>query len=414
VIVLGDLGRSPRMQYHALALAEHQAQVDVVAYAGTAPLAALHEHPRIRLHLFPPPVLSQRTVLPPGVVILVMGLRVFQDLLRFLWLMSLRMPKPDFILVQNPPAIPTLLIGLVMARACAAKLVIDWHNFSCSMLGLKLNQSNPILWIARWCEGILGRCGDAHLCVSEAMRAELAEHWGIHGAIVLYDRPAAHFAHVPPDAAQDFFRRIGARLDFHHSERRPILIAYPTSWTADEDFPLLLAAANSCDELIRSHDRRDPDHPFTHLLIVVTGKGPLRQQYEEKLTRLHLAKVHLRMLWLTPEDYPLMVGSADLGLCCHRSSSGFDLPMKVADLMGAGVPVLALNYGACLAEQVRDGENGLLFGSAEQLATQLYELFKDFPATPVLDRLRDNVRRLPPTRWGDGWKATAAPIFGLR
>jgi beta-1,4-mannosyltransferase len=83
-------------------------------------------------------------------------------------------------------------------------------------------------------------------------------------------------------------------------------------------------------------------------------------------------------------------------------------------LMGAGVPVLALNYGACLAEQVRDGENGLLFGSAEQLATQLYELFKDFPATPLLDRLRDNVRRLPPTRWGDGWKDVAAPIFGLR
>jgi beta-1,4-mannosyltransferase len=108
-----------------------------------------------------------------------------------------------------------------------------------------------------------------------------------------------------------------------------------------------------------------------------------------------------------------MLGAADLGLCCHRSSSGVDLPMKIADLMGAGVPVLALNYGACLAEQVRNGENGLLFESSDELARQLYELFKTFPLTPRLDELRDNVRRLQPLRWFEGWKAEAAPIFSM-
>ena len=412
-MVLGDLGRSPRMQYHALALAEYQAQIDVAAYAGTEPLAALREHPRIRLHLFPPPVLSQRTLLPRGLIILMMGLRVFQDLLRFAWLMSLRMPKPDFILVQNPPAIPTLLIGLVVARARSAKLVIDWHNFSYSMLGLKLNRSNPILRIARWCEGILGRRADAHLCVSEAMRVELAEHWGIPGAIVLYDRPAAHFAPTPPDVWRDLLRRIGAELDFSYNHNhRPALIVYPTSWTADEDFSLLLEAAIKCDAMIGSHDR-GADQPFTHLLIVITGRGPLRRHYEKEIARLRFTKIHLRTVWLAQEDYPLMLGAADLGLCCHRSSSGVDLPMKVADLMGAGVPVLALNYGACLAEQVRNGENGLLFESSEELAMQLYELFKTFPLTLRLDELRDNVRRLQPLRWFEGWKAEAAPIFSM-
>jgi beta-1,4-mannosyltransferase len=34
VIVLGDLGRSPRMQYHALALASQGAEVDLVGYTG--------------------------------------------------------------------------------------------------------------------------------------------------------------------------------------------------------------------------------------------------------------------------------------------------------------------------------------------------------------------------------------------
>jgi beta-1,4-mannosyltransferase len=35
VVVLGDLGRSPRMQYHALSLARQASfQVDIVAYGG--------------------------------------------------------------------------------------------------------------------------------------------------------------------------------------------------------------------------------------------------------------------------------------------------------------------------------------------------------------------------------------------
>lgn len=37
-MVLGDIGRSPRMQYHALSLARQASlQVDIVAYGGTSP-----------------------------------------------------------------------------------------------------------------------------------------------------------------------------------------------------------------------------------------------------------------------------------------------------------------------------------------------------------------------------------------
>ncbi len=34
VLVLGDIGRSPRMQYHAMSVAKHGGRVDVVGYAG--------------------------------------------------------------------------------------------------------------------------------------------------------------------------------------------------------------------------------------------------------------------------------------------------------------------------------------------------------------------------------------------
>lgn len=34
VLVLGDIGRSPRMQYHAMSIAKHGGRVDIVGYQG--------------------------------------------------------------------------------------------------------------------------------------------------------------------------------------------------------------------------------------------------------------------------------------------------------------------------------------------------------------------------------------------
>ncbi|CAF1919878.1 unnamed protein product [Brassica napus] len=46
-----SLGRSPRMQYHALSLAcEASLQVDIVAYGGSIPHEAVLKHPSIHIH----------------------------------------------------------------------------------------------------------------------------------------------------------------------------------------------------------------------------------------------------------------------------------------------------------------------------------------------------------------------------
>ena len=147
-------------------------------------------------------------------------------------------------------------------------------------------------------------------------------------------------------------------------------------------------------------------------MILVTGDGNRRAEFERRFAGLPARRVQLRTRWLEPEDYPRSVGSADLGLCLHRSSSGVDIPMKVADLFGAGVPVFALDYGACLAERVRHGVNGRLFSNARQLADLLFDLFEAFPAeSSGLDRLRTGARRSARPTWEEGWALEARALL---
>eukprot|EP00976_Prorocentrum_cordatum_P063676 1177176-Prorocentrum_minimum.AAC.6 len=83
VVVLGDFGRSPRMQYHAISLSQQAlkrksrglvtgnaprpvgvqagCEVDVVAYEGSRPTEAILADPKIHLHLIAaPPAFLQR------------------------------------------------------------------------------------------------------------------------------------------------------------------------------------------------------------------------------------------------------------------------------------------------------------------------------------------------------------------
>ena len=50
VVVIGDLGRSPRMLYHARALVVNGADVDLVGLRGAALPAALDRNPRVTVH----------------------------------------------------------------------------------------------------------------------------------------------------------------------------------------------------------------------------------------------------------------------------------------------------------------------------------------------------------------------------
>jgi beta-1,4-mannosyltransferase len=390
------------MLYHAQALADSGADVDLVGYVEADIDSAVAGHGHVRIHRLRAP-----GHVPRALFALRGLLRVARQTLELLSMLFVRVRHPDVLLVQNPPAVPTLLVALLVARARSARLVIDWHNFGYAMLALRLPPRHVVVRLARCYERALGRCADAHLCVSQAMASELEAHWGIARAAVLYDRPAARFAPTPPAVRRELLARLQRDLRVPDPSRPIALIVTPSSWTPDEDFALLIEAAARCDEAMMRDAVSFPD-----LVIVATGRGPLREQYARDMEELRLHRVHLRSLWLSSEDYPRFVGAADLGLSLHRSASGVDLPMKVADFLGAGVPVCALDYGPCLGEVLRHGENGLLFATAAELARHLEALFRGWPdGALLLERLRRNVAASAGERWTDAWRTAALPVL---
>lgn len=80
------------------------------------------------------------------------------------------------------------------------------------------------------------------------------------------------------------------------------------------------------------------------LICVITGKGPMKEHYKALIQSRNWQHVAVITPWLQAADYPTMVASADLGVSLHTSSSGLDLPMKVVDMFGAGLPVCAVDF----------------------------------------------------------------------
>jgi beta-1,4-mannosyltransferase len=318
--------------------------------------------------------------------------------------------RPELVLVQNPPAFPTLAVTWFSLRRRGVRFVIDWHNLGFSQLQLKLGRWHPAVRLARWFERRDARRVEGNLCVSRGLAAFLQSRFGVENARVLYDRPASAFSPIDRADRERYRQALFTRLGVHGSTVG--FIVCPTSWTEDEDFDLIIDAVPRLEQRIRGWEAAAPGRRFADMVILVTGDGARRAEFERRFAGLPARRVQLRARWLEPEDYPRVVGSADLGLCLHRSSSGLDIPMKVADLFGAGVPVCALDYGACLAERVRHGDNGLLFSKADQLASMIFDLFETFPADQApLDRLRNGARKSARPTWEEGWTREAKPVL---
>jgi len=399
------------MQYHAQALATDGVDVDLVGLEGTPLPKRLTEHPRVTVHRMKGPRLKMKIRQSlTGSGYAAVGLF---DALRLgvqLWRTLRRLKRPDVVLVQNPPAFPTLAVTWFSLHGRGVRFVIDWHNLGYTFLRLRLGQWHPAVRLARWFERRDARRVDANLCVSRGLAAFLESRFGVTNARVLYDRPAAAFVPVERTDRERYRQALFGRLSVPAPTAG--FVVCPTSWTEDEDFDVIIEAVTRLEQRVRAWEGAGRGRRFPDLVILVTGDGDRRAEFERRFAGLQARRIHLRARWLEPEDYPRVVGSADLGLCLHRSSSGLDIPMKIADLFGAGVPVLALDYGACLAERVRHGDNGLLFSTADQLADVLFDLFEMFPADQkALERLRAGARKSARPTWEEGWAREARPVL---
>jgi len=397
------------MCYQALALAKSGVEVDLVGLQGTPIPREIADAGRIAVHRIESSTLRHRRELSAFIYPLAALIDAWRLSVR-LWRALAALEPPGLVLVQNPPHFPTLLVARLSLRKRGARFVIDWHNLGYTLLGLRLGAWHPLVRLARGLERGDARRVDGNLCVSRGLAIFLDSRFGVSGARVLYDRPAAVFAPIGRAEREQFRQALFGRLGV-----RGGLVGFvvcPTSWTEDEDFDVAIDAVRWLEDRVRGWEAADRTRRFPDLVILVTGDGARRAEFERRFAGLATRRIQLRTRWLEPEDYPRVVGSADVGLCLHRSSSGLDIPMKVADLFGAGVPVCALDYGACLAERVRHGDNGLLFSTARQLADVLFDLFETFPGDqPLLDRLRSGARKSARPTWEVGWVREAKSLL---
>ena len=86
------------------------------------------------------------------------------------------------------------------------------------------------------------------------------------------------------------------------------LLVSSTSWTEDEDFSILLDALVKFDTAMRTREVESKGKCIS-ILMIITGKGPLQKDYMAQISRMNLHFVRIKTAWLTPEDYPLLLGT---------------------------------------------------------------------------------------------------------
>lgn len=320
VLVLGDIGRSPRMQYHALSLSKHGFNVTLVGFLDSKPHPDVLKEEKIKIT-----AVSELRGLTAGPKLVTYVSKVIAQCFQLLYVL-LKMELQAFILMQNPPGLPGIAVASLVSFLRGSSFIIDWHNYGYSIMALSHGERHPIVRLAKWYEHVFGPLSTHNLCVTNAMKHDLQKNWGI-SATTLYDRPASVFKETPVKQRHDLFMRLSETYPpFRHSgsgdeeqtvftvcdgnkdtvtlkTKRPALLISSTSWTEDEDFSVLLKALEEYEALVKG------GASLPALVCVITGKGPQKEFYRRLIDALHLEHVQICTPWLEAEDYPVLLGT---------------------------------------------------------------------------------------------------------
>ncbi len=329
LINLADFGRSPRAQLHARSFLDLGWKVSVIGHACSQLYPELAEHDALT-------VLDLFNDLFTGGNRYLQAWREGPLLQRALRNFS---PVPDLIFGITPPAVPALREISRFARKAAIPMLIDWHNLGFSRLAHRMGRLHPLTLVYRWLECRCLHPDVKQLAVSQALRDWLQENAGSMSCAVLYDHPP-RWRKTDQISRETFLAQYANELPTLSKDA--VWFIYPSSWS-DEETPEMLL---DCLPELDAHCVKE-----SHKLeIFLTGSGALRAAFVQRANQVLLTHVRLHFLQLTPSAYFALLEQADAGLCFHHSTSGLDLPMKLADFRGADLSCLVYAYGAVLEE----------------------------------------------------------------
>mmetsp|Transcript_20922 Transcript_20922/g.38772 ORF Transcript_20922/g.38772 Transcript_20922/m.38772 type:complete len:425 (-) Transcript_20922:641-1915(-) len=387
VVVMGDLGRSPRMLNHVEMILKHTLfDVDLVGCPGSQLRKEIGDSSRVKVNTLSSSFVDRLKQLPRAFFLIYAAFRILIETLQLCWIFG-TIRKPKLALIQNPPNLPVLAVLILIAYIRQFPVCIDWHNYGFSILQVA-HRPPWMVGLATHYERLVGCMADLHICVSQNLKEDL-RNYSVK-AKTLYDLPTHHFTPVTScEEALRLKKILEVPLD-------SALVVSSTSWTPDEDFGILLDAIDEMDLWVKRE-----------VCFVITGKGPMKAYYAAEIAKRKWSKCMVKLAWLTAEDYPVLLGVADVGVCLHTSSSKLDLPMKVVDMHGAGLPVVAYAYPT-IGELVTS-DTGTTFVDSKDLSQKLGNLLEN---PELLTKFRTNLKDIRKHgTWETEWNRVFYPML---
>ena len=412
VLVQGELAQSPRMLNHARELAAAGADVHLLGFAGVALPPELRERRSLVVHEISRIGTGRWRNLPRPLFIAAAALRSLWLTFRIAWHLLCSLPRPHSILMQNPPALPAAALAVAAARIHRAALIVDWHNFAAAMLALRIGRGHVLVRMVEHFERWLARNAHANLCVSDALCQRVQPSARGSACLVLHDRPLHPPRPVTAPERDQILRRVSEALGMEpdlSDGAEPVVVVSSTSWSQDEDMGMLLDGLMA---LVGS--KPEPPATLPPLAMIVTGLGPGRAEFEARAGGLASARLRIATGWLADDLYRDLLRAAHLGVSMHRSASGLDLPMKIVDMIEAGLPVLAYDYAPCLGELLSRERAAGFFKTPAEFAERLGCLLEGYPDLARLERIRNAMSDLASPGWAQEWRRVALPVFASR